>query len=430
MEDIKLSTNSSESLEPVLADLLRDENCPITNRVCILAQMESGVRNWLFQLEKEKRLNIALKAFKAIDDQAKVGAQVEHIVSQALKEIDSGFGNVKDGINNVLKNVKAEMDESIKEYLRNLMDQTKTSREETEKFIKGIVEQQVSNLIGKVDLLLRQGKGIEEIQRELKDDIKKFVGEIVEEQVKLLVGKVEMLLRQSKAIDEIEKQLKEAVGGLNTILERFKVPTVKGEEKELELLKMINEAFLGNQNVVLEPIGGPDATDAIVIFRHQDLEIGRVLIESKAAKTWKNEFLEQVKSDMSRYNIATAILATETLPRSAKVKGYTIDDNLGIIVITTPEMAVPTVAMFYDIYACSYRFGKTMDLKAILEKKDIVHYVEDNLNCLDDCKKIIDCIGDANEKIEKYVKNIMNRIKQNNEKIIEILSQYGEINKA
>ena len=74
---------------------------------------------------------------------------------------------------------------------------------------------------------------------------------------------------------------------------------------------MINEAFLANKNVTVEPLGGPDATDIIVKFSYQDLEIGRVLIESKASDTWSNDFLEQTKRDMKRYGIATAILSVK-----------------------------------------------------------------------------------------------------------------------
>jgi len=150
------------------------------------------------------------------------------------------------------------------------------------------------------------------------------------------VEKVELLLKQGKTVDEIEKELKSvlgeleiAKGGLNAILQSFKIAPVKGERAELQLLSMIYEAFLANKNVSVEPLGGPDATDVIVKFLYQDLEIGRVLIESKASERWNNAFLEQIQKDMRRYGIATAILSVLKLPRGAKVKGYTVDDTLG-----------------------------------------------------------------------------------------------------
>jgi len=448
--------------------------CKEINRVCFVTQVEPEVRDWLFKLQDEKRLIIALKAFKAIDQQMQIGANVREVVGQVLREIRGDFGAVKDDMSSIVSDVRETMDKSVKDYLQDIVEQTKTAKEETEEFVKQTIENQVSHVVEKVELLLNQGKSIEEIQKalkedtekfvktlitdqmglvvdkietllkqeksieqiqkELKEDTKKFVKEIVEEQVKTLVEKVEILLKQGKTMDEIEKELRTAlgglegaVGGITAILQRLKIAPVKGERAELELLTMINEAFLANKNVSIDPLGGPDATDVIVKFSHQDLEIGRVLIESKATAAWSNEFLEQTKRDMKRYGIATAILSVLKPPRGAKVKGYMIDDTLGIIIITTPEMAVATLAMFYDMYVENYRLGKkTIDLQAIMDNKDILYHINDNLECLNDCKKINDCIDKSQRNIHKHVSSIMNRLKGNNEKIALILSKHGK----
>jgi len=246
------------------------------------------------------------------------------------------------------------------------------------------------------------------------------------------VEKVELLLKQGKTVDEIEKELKSvlgeleiAKGGLNAILQSFKIAPVKGERAELELLSMIYEAFLANKNVSVEPLGGPDATDVIVKFLYQDLEIGRVLIESKASERWNNAFLEQIQKDMRRYGIATAILSVLKLPRGAKVEAYTVDDTLGLVVITTPEMAISNLTMFYDIYLANYRLGRrTINLQAIMDDRDIVYHINDNLECLNDCKKIKDCVDKSQRAIHNHVPNIANRLKNNNEKIALILSEH------
>lgn len=452
----------------------RNRFCEEINRVCFVTQVELEVRDWLFKLQDEKRLVIALKAFKAIDQQMQIGANVREVVGQVLREIRGDFGTVKDDMSSIVGDVRAAMDKSMKDYLQDIVEQNKTAKEETEKFVKQTVENQVSHVVEKVELLLKQGKSIEEIQKalkedtekfvktlitdqmglvvdkietllkqeksieqiqkELKEDTKKFVKEIVEEQVKTLVEKVEILLKQGKTMDEIEKELRTALGklegatgGITTIVQSLKIAPVKGEKAELELLRMINEAFLMNKNVSIEPLGGPDATDIIVKFSHQDLEIGRVLIESKATNKWSNEFLEQTKKDMKRYGIATAILSAAKPPRGAKVKSYMIDDTLGIIIITTPEMAVSTLAMFYDMYVENYRLGKkTIDLQAIMDNKDILYHIKDNLECLNDCKKINDCVDKSQRSIHRHVSNIMNRLKANNEKIALILSKHGK----
>jgi len=49
--------------------------------------VEPEVREWLFKLQDEKRLVIALKAFKAMDQQMQIGANVREVVGQVLREI-------------------------------------------------------------------------------------------------------------------------------------------------------------------------------------------------------------------------------------------------------------------------------------------------------------------------------------------------------
>jgi len=451
----------------------RGKFCSEINRICFFTEIEKEIRDWLFVLQDDKRLNIALKAFKAVDQQMQIGADVREVTGQVLKEIRSDFGNVKDDMSELVSNIKETMDKSVKDYLKDIVEQTRTSKEETEKFVKQNVEAQVSYLVEKVELLLKQGKsieeiqkalkedtekfvkslitsqmdlvvdkietllkqekGIEQIQKEMKEDTKKFVKETVEDQVKMLVEKVELLLKQGKSIDEVKNELKNALseienatGGLNTVLQSLRIAPVKGEKAELELIGLINEAFLANKNVTVEPLGGPDATDIIVKFSYQDLEIGRVLIESKAGDAWSNDYLEQTKRDMNRYGIATAILSAVKPPRGAKVKGYTIDDSLGIVIITTPELAASTLAMFYDLYLANYRLGKkTFNLQTIMDDKDILCHINDNMNCLDDCKKINDCIDKSHRDIHQHVSAIMSRLKDNNEKIALILSKHA-----
>jgi len=448
--------------------------CSEIDRSCFFGQIETEVKEWLFELQDDGRLDIALKAFKAIDQQMKIGADVREVVGQVLKEIRSDFGNVKDDMSSAVDNVKQTMDKSVKDYLGEVVEQTKKEREETGKFVKQSVEQQTACLVDKVELLLKQGKGIEEIQKALKEDTEKFVGtliksqmevvvdkietllqqeksieqiqkemkedtrkfvkEIVEDQVKTLVEKVELLLKQGKDVDEIQKELKTAIGeignatgGLNTVLQTLKIPLKKGGDAELGLLKSIDETFLANKNVGIQPLGGPNATDIIVKFSAQDLEIGRVLIESKASDKWSNDFLEQTKRDMNRYGIATGILSVNQTPKGAKVRGYTIDDSLGIIIITTPDMVASTLAMFYDLYIENHKLGKkTFNLQAIMDDKDIICHIQDNMNCLDDCKKINDCVDKSHRDIQQHVAAIMKRLKDNNEKIALLLSKHGQ----
>ena len=106
--------------------LAKGKFCEEINRVCFVTQVEPEVRNWLFKLQNEKRLVIALKAFKAIDQQMQIGANVREVVGQVLREIRGDFGTVKDDMSAIVSDVRETMDKSVKDYLKDIVEQTKT----------------------------------------------------------------------------------------------------------------------------------------------------------------------------------------------------------------------------------------------------------------------------------------------------------------
>jgi hypothetical protein len=61
-----------------------------------------------------------------------------------------------------------------------------------------------------------------------------------------------------------------------------------------------------------------------------------------------------------------------------------------------------------------------------MDDKDILCHINDNMNCLDDCKKINDCIDKSHRDIQQHVSAIMKRLKDNNEKIALLLAKHGQ----
>ena len=98
---------SSRSTVATLVEKTEGKFCSEFNRFCFLTQVESEVRDWLFKLQDKKRLNIALKAFKAMDQQMQIGADVREVVGQVLREIRDDFGNVKDDMSLIVSDVRA-----------------------------------------------------------------------------------------------------------------------------------------------------------------------------------------------------------------------------------------------------------------------------------------------------------------------------------
>jgi len=327
---------------------------------------------WLEEIDSEGRLNSTLGTLRVLDRQYKSGVPISVAVTQAIKEIGSE-----------LSNAKGEIIGDIVERFGQLQTQNQAETTELREIIREIVGQQTQEVVNQVRLLQEQGKSVAEIHS-------------------LLSG---------------------TVGTLQTVLTTLQLPGVKGETGEAISIRSLQEAFFGVPGIKVEPAGGSGATDALMKFYSNEVEVGRALIEVKARKTWSNSFLEQVRADMQRYNSSMAVIVSESLPRNAKGKGFVVDSQSGLIVVTTQDLLVATVSMFYEIHILTFKIQKKkLDFNCILENDDLIHYVNDNMNSLKECKQIIDTVRDSGNKIEKLVSAISDRLQMNNSKISEILS--------
>jgi hypothetical protein len=129
---------------------------------------------------------------------------------------------------------------------------------------------------------------------------------------------------------------------------------------------------------------------------------------------------------MKRYNTSLAVLIADKLPRNAKGKGFSIDTQAGLVVTVSSELAFPTVSMFYELHTAVFRLQrKALDIRHLSSNRDLLFYVNDNLKCLDDCKKISDLVEDSSRKVREHTASISSRLQQNNGKIAQILSKFS-----
>jgi DNA-binding transcriptional MerR regulator len=320
-------------------------------------------------------LNSTLGTFSAIDRQYKAGIPVAAAVSQATKEINSG-----------ILDIKKEVIEGMLERFSEMQVQNQAEATQLRGIIREVVTQQTQDVMNQVKVLQEQGRSLAEIQGLLKD----------------------------------------TVGSVQTVMTALQIPTVKGEEGEVNVFRDLQDAFLGQHCIKIEPISGADATDALVRFYRGDIEIGRSLVEVKSRKTWSNEYVEQVRQDMKRYSAPLAVLAVDKLPKTAKARGFHIDMEVGVLITTSPEMVVPTFTMFYEIYSACYKLGKqTLNLEAVAADRDLSFYINDNMKILEDCKKISDVADDSVRKIKEHVASITSRLLENNRKIAQRLSKFS-----
>jgi len=319
----------------------------------MLSKIEDENSQWLVELDRQDRLNSTLATFRVIDRQINANASFGTTVSQAIKEIGSGIAEMK-----------KEVIQDLIERFGQMKDQNHSETAQFRETVREIVLQQAQDVMSQVRFLQEQGKSLVEIQGLLKD----------------------------------------TVGSVQTVMTTLQIPTVKGEEGEIQTIQGLKSAFFGIEGIDVEPIGGPDAADGIVKFVHSGLEVGRLLLEIKARRTWSNDFLDQMRNDMKRYNTSLAVLIADKLPRNAKGKGFSIDTETGLVVAVSSELAFLTVSMFYELHRTVFRLQKkVLDIRQLSSNRDLIFYVNDNLKSLDDCKKILDVMNDAVRKVKEHV---------------------------
>jgi len=338
----------------------------------LFSKIDDCIQQWFYDLDSESRLNSTLGTYMAIDKQVRQGASLIAAVQHATREI---------GLE--LTGVRGELEQGLARKFDEL-------RGENERFTR----------------LLQDG---------------------MVKQIEAVIKEIKLMSDQGKSISEIESRIIEATGALQTFLTAIRLPGVKGEEGEVNVVRDLQDAFLGQSSVRIEPIGGADATDAIVKFFQDDIEIGRSLVEVKSRKTWNSEYIDQVRDDMKRYNTPFAMLVVDKLPKSAKARGFHVDTGMGVVITTPPELVVPTITMFYEVHASCYAHEKkTLNMELIAANKDLTYYLNDNMKIIDDCKKISDVADDSARKIKEFVANISSRLQQNNSKISQILSRVSD----
>jgi hypothetical protein len=333
----------------------------------MLSRIDNQTAQWFAELDSEGRLQSALANYASIDRQIRHGVPTTAML-QTLRQTIIGPG--------------------------------------------GLEEEIESKIVGKFEQLRCEN-----------ENSTKLLREIVAEQVGAIIGEVKGLVDQGKSIADIESRIRDATASLQTYLTAIRVPALKGEEGEVNVIRELQEAFMGQTCFKIEPIGGADATDALIHFYQARVEIGGCLVEVKSRNSWSNDFLAQVRTDMERYNIALAILAVNKLPKAAKGRGFHIDADQGMLITTAPELVAPTVGMLYEISAASYHLQQhSLDFRSLVSKRDLIYYINDNMRILEDCKKASDIADDAARKIKEHLANIASRLSDNNRQIARILS--------
>ncbi|MGO9643894.1 MAG: DUF2130 domain-containing protein [Candidatus Bathyarchaeia archaeon] len=335
----------------------------------IFMKLDAPTREWITKLDNDSALQSTMATYMSIDRQIRQGIPLTNVVKEATQQI--GFE---------LNDFRVQVERNVAEVMVSL----RNSNAESTKQIRDMLNAQIETMVVEVKNLVEQGKSVK----------------------------------------DVEARVREVTLTIQNYLTAVKLPGVKGEIAEINVIQELHDAFIGQSNIAIEPIGGSDATDILIKFIYDGIEIGRCLVEVKSRKTWSNDYLDQVRTDMKRYSVPFACLVVDKLPKNAKGKNFHIDIAKGLVVTSPAELVVPTITMFYEIHVNSFKLqNRTLSLESLSSDRDLLYYLDDNMKILEDCKKISDQAEDSAKKIKACTTSIATRLQENNRALAQILSK-------
>ncbi len=225
------------------------------------------------------------------------------------------------------------------------------------------------------------------------------------------------------ALKETLATVSSSASAVTALLTSLRMPHLKGETSEVNVFDELKTAFLAITSVSIEPLGGSGETDGIIRFNLDGVELTKVVVEVKDRSAWSNLFISQLSHDMREHEAQFGILVTSALPKSAKARGYSISENDGIIVITTPQLAPATALIVYDLIVALNRFtekGKT--LTSLLNSRELFDCLNSNLSLVEPLRQVLKVIDKAHNEITSRVNDIIKAIQTNNSQLAQHLS--------
>jgi hypothetical protein len=248
-------------------------------------------------------------------------------------------------------------------------------------------------------------------------------------QLNLVHQRLEAITRENASMNPTIKEslasLNATASAVGSLLTSLKLPSVKGELGEINVIDNIRSGFLAIPSVNIEQFGGSGETDAIIHFDLDGLELVRVLIECKNRTAWSSSFLTQLEQDMLEQRAEFGILVTTVLPRDAKSRGFAISEKTGMIIITTAELAPAIALILYELVRTLDKLSnKAQTFQALLRSRELVECVTNNLSLIQPLQNIIKSIDKAHVEVTATVNRIIDEIRRNNAKLAENLPQH------
>jgi Mg2+ and Co2+ transporter CorA len=215
-------------------------------------------------------------------------------------------------------------------------------------------------------------------------------------------------------------QLMPAILPLLEELLRFqKVPSEKGKQGELELIKQLREYYPEDES---EPIGGPGDTDILAIPRFNGLNLTyKILIESKKnGSGWNRSFIQQTRTHMKLRGERFAILAVDKMPQGAN--SFLFEQCAeGVVLVTDREyFRVAYGSLRASLIALQQFNHKEVDFGKLFADQKISEAIKEAHNYCEWARRIrekarrietnADGIGQDIDELDKHLRRTLNEL--------------------
>ena len=179
------------------------------------------------------------------------------------------------------------------------------------------------------------------------------------------------------------------------------------------------------------PKGGPNEEDILVIVKNNGRDIGKIKIECKNVKKWDQKYVQELKNNMKNEHIDAGMIITTAMPKDSlgeDVHYWAFDENENIIIASPYALETVYLAMRRAIIMIAQREEQHKKELALLERQEQAikkvkkilensltkKYLTDVINLSKESDEII-------EKMERYLKKMFTKIRENNKEKIELI---------
>lgn len=283
-----------------------------------------------YKREKEKELQ------KQKEELVNRETQLQQLLQKQQVDFEQKLTEEK---RNLQQSVEASLRKRIGADFENKLRMLEANNLEQEEKLKLARQKELEFLQKERELNTKEVELELSLQRTLHAEREKLTNEIrTAEEQKIAARETEYQLRMKELETQLDTQ-KKLAAEMTRKAEQGSMQ-LQGESQELLLEEVLKESFPFD---IIEEVGkGVEGADCILIIRNSlGNECGKIIFESKRAKSWNNVWVEKLKKDMRLKQADLAVLVSQAFPKGMNCFG----ERDGVWICSFQEVLSLTAAL-------------------------------------------------------------------------------------